>query len=146
VTAAATASGQREIVWVDGDNELFVLAARVKVTLDEGIVLITIPVRCDEVGAASVEVPFAVGAERHPAGMLAATEDRPRGPDAIVDVWGEALIAFAWEVLLSMAFGVADVSGTDDDGAGLIPLALVSSRETLRVATIARHPFDRVKG
>ena len=76
--------------------------------------------------------------------MLVATEDRPRGPAIIVDAWGDALVAFAWDVLLTVATAVADASGNDTDGAGLIPAALTASPDGLRVLTMSRHAFDRI--
>jgi hypothetical protein len=76
--------------------------------------------------------------------MLVATEERPRGPAVIVDAWGDALVAFAWDVLLTVATAVADASGSDKDGAGLIPAALTASPEGLRILTMSRHGFDRI--
>lgn len=145
VTAAGLpASSQTDqVVWSRGDNELLVLLARVRVRLADGIALVRIPVSCDQVPEAVVAVPFAVGDDRRPAGLLAATEDRPRGPQVVVDVWGDALTAFAWQVLLLILTGVARHAGEDTDGAPLVPAGLVASGDGLRILTMARHTFDR---
>jgi hypothetical protein len=143
--AAAAPPDTESLLWRSGDSELLVLASRISVGGDLGTVVVSVPVRCDQSGDAVVEVPFAVGDDEHPAGMLVATEERPRGPVAVVDVWGEALVAFAWNALLTMTTALAAESGTDEDGAGLIPAAIAASTDGLRVLTMARHPFDRVR-
>jgi hypothetical protein len=146
LVAAAANSDQRGVaVWTKDESELVVFTGKVALQLAVGLVLITIPVQCVEAGSAQVQVPFAVGDEKRPAGMFAATEERPRGPAAIVDVWGDALVAFAWKILLTAASGIAAAAGTDADGAGLIPAALTANADGMRVLTMSRHAFDRVK-
>jgi hypothetical protein len=132
------------VVWAEHDRELLVEAARVSVRLGPGVVAVTIPVRCEEVGATAVHVTFAVGDPDRPAGLLAATEERPRGPRLVVELWGEALVAFAWTLLLQVAAHVARAAGTDEDGAGLVPAAVAASPDGIGVLPQARHAFDRV--
>jgi len=76
--------------------------------------------------------------------MICTTEERPRGPAAIVDAWGDALIAFAWRLLLTVAARVAAQSGTDLDRAGLIPAAIRATKDGVVLLPMARHTFDRV--
>jgi hypothetical protein len=152
-TAALAASGLMlesgqtsgdSVVWTQGDRELLVLVAHVRIELGDGVIAVTIPVQCDQAGGAEVHVSFVVGDPKRPAGLFAATEDRPRGPDVVVDLWGDALTAFAWQLVLDVAAGVAAHAGTDADGAGLIPAALAASPDGLSVLPQARHPFDRL--
>lgn len=131
------------VVWRAAGNELLVRFGRTEVRLDEGIVVLQVPVHCDEVTESTVTVAFAVGERRRPAGLLAITEERPRGAALVVEVWGDALTAFAWQVVLSVVAGVAAGAGVDTDGAPLIPAGLSASADELRVLTMARHPFDR---
>ena len=140
---AARQGSASEVVWVQGDSELIVSVGKVAVALEPGLIVITIPVRCDQIDRANIVVPFAVGDAERPAGMIVATEDRPRGPALIVDAWGEALLAFAWDLVMTLTTAVADASGADVDGAGLIPAALTASSDGIRVLTMARHAFDR---
>ena len=108
IVSAKLASGffrptkRTEVVWVDGDSELAVGVAAVGVETTDGLVRVKIPVRCDETGPAAVEVVFAVGSPGRPAGVYASTYRRPVGPALIVDVWGEALVAFAWQTVLGL--------------------------------------------
>jgi hypothetical protein len=131
------------VVWVDGDRELFVLVTEVQVALAPGVVAVTIPVQCDQTGPTRVHVSFAVGSPERPLGMVAATEERPRGPRAVVDVWGDALVAFAWQVVLDVAAGTAAHAGQDTLGAFLLPAAVATTAEGLTVLPQARHGFDQ---
>jgi hypothetical protein len=131
------------VVWTQGDAELAVLVDQVRVTTAPGAAAVDIPVRCDQVPRAMVRVRFAVGSDALPAGLLASTDQRPFGPPEIVDVWGEALIAFAWQIVLTTMTKLADAAGRDVDGAGLIPASLRATDAGIAVLTMARHSFDR---
>src|SRR5262249_29401648 len=100
-------------------------------------------VRCDQVGQATVRVRFALGSDDLPAGLVCTTDQRPFGPAPVVDVWGEALTAFAWQIVLTTAAKLADATGRDVDGAGLIPIGLRGGEPGIGVLTRARHSFDR---
>jgi hypothetical protein len=130
------------VTWVDGDRELYVAVEQVDVRLAPGAVAVTIPVRCDQTGATEVDISFAIGLPDRPLGLVAATEDRPRGPTAVVDVWGDALIALAWQCLLDVASGISAASGSDVAGTPLIASALHSDGKTLSVTPQARFAFD----
>ena len=77
ITAAASQDNPGHLLWVRDTNELLVFTSRVTVTLDDGLVLITVPVSCDQAVEAMIEVPFAVGSKDLPAGLVFATEERP---------------------------------------------------------------------
>jgi hypothetical protein len=145
-SAAGIPAGTRSdtVVWTLGGSELLVIVAKVQVRLDRGIVVVIIPVSCDQTPGAEIEVGFAVGDDSRPAGMLAVTEERPRGPAAVVEIWGEALTGFAWQIMLSVTTGLAGATGEDVDRAPLVPVAVTASPNGLRVQTMARHTFDRV--
>jgi hypothetical protein len=132
------------VVWSDGDSELVVVVAEVRVRLVHGALAVTIPVRCEEIGAADTHVTFAAGSPERPAGLLVATEMRPRGPRLIVDRWGQALIAFAWKLVLDVAAHVAFAAGGDKDGERLVPAVLTTDGKGLTIRPQARHDFDRV--
>ena len=134
-----------DVIWREGDRELRVRAAKVGAAFAPGAIAIAIPVFCDQTGDAEVHVSFAVGGPERPAGLLAATETRPRGPAVIIDAWGDSLVAFAWHALLELVGGVAGEAGRDVDGARLVPASLQARGDTLAVRPMARHPFDRVR-
>jgi hypothetical protein len=142
---AMSPAKNKSVLWVDGDNELLVETSKVDVQFNDGLAVVKIPVRCDQAGRVTVLVPFAIGSSKREAGMLAATETQPRGPEEVTSVWGEALTALAWRSLLQVVTALSAESGQDVDGAGLIPIAMSASENGLSVLTMARHSFDRIR-
>jgi hypothetical protein len=145
--AAKIASGffrptrRTEVLWVDGDSELLVSIDRIEVEVGDGLISIRLPVRCDQTGPTSVTVLFAVGRADFPAGTYASTYRRPQGPELIVDAWGEALVAFAWQIVLTVFVQVAGTAGKDGRGSRLVPGTVVVSDNGLMVFPMARHRF-----
>lgn len=135
-----------QVIWQDADGEVLVHIDQTRVVLFPGLALVALTLETDETGAGQVVVPFAVGSPSSPAGLLAVTEERPRGPQPLVDRWGQEAIAAAWLALLDVAHGLALQSGVDQDGARLIPGAIMIDGSTLAVVPQARHPGDRVAG
>jgi hypothetical protein len=152
VEAAKRAAGffrpttRTEVVWVDGESELAVGIADVRMETGQGVVVVTIPVRSDQTGPTFVHVTFAVGEPGRPAGLHAVTQRRPRGPALIVDTWGDAAVAFAWQVLLDLVTGLAGATGKDARGNRLVPVELEATAEGLELVPMARHRFTGSPG
>lgn len=150
--AARRASGlfrpsrHTEVVWVQGDSELAVSLNGLNVALAEGLIRVTIPVRCDQTGNVTVEVVFAVGSAKDPSGLYASTFRRPIGPAVIVDTWGEALVAFAWQGVLGMVSGIAGAVGKDARGNVMVAAELSADRGVLQIVPMARHRFAGSSG
>lgn len=142
-TALGASAEAPSFLWADGDSELLVHAARTRVTFGDGLVLVSLTVECEQTGRAEVVVAFAVGSDARAAGMVAATETRPRGPAILVDRWGDAITAAAWKALLDSARALSARAGSDADGARLIPGAISARPGGLVVTPQARHVFDR---
>jgi hypothetical protein len=130
-----------ETLWVQGGNELAVALNRVGLQVAEGLVTLQLQVRCDQTGPAAVQVPFVCGSEKQPTGLYTATPRLPNGPQMIVQLWGEALVAFAWHCLLNLVCGAASATGKDLRGNVLVPVDLAASERGLAVQTMARHHF-----
>jgi hypothetical protein len=135
-----------EIVWIDGGNQLAIDIAKLDVRVDEGQIEFTIPVRCDEVGSAAVGVLFAVGSDQSPAGLYAAVSKRPTGPELVLDLWGDALVAFAWQCVLGIASGIAAATGKDARGNLLVPVELLAGARGVGIVPMARHRFAGSSG
>lgn len=150
VVAARRASGltptsrRSEVLWTDADGRLAVGVGGVDVRTGNGLAVVTIPVRCDQTGRESVSVTFAVGDPKQPAGMFAATERIPRGPGLIVDTWGDALVAFAWQILLDIATDVAATVDEDPGGDRLVPAQVTATDEGLEILPMGRHRIGRL--
>lgn len=145
--AARRASGlvrpskRTEVVWVDGDSEIAVDLDGLKVRLGDGLVILSLSVRTDQTGRAEVRVHFACGSPERPAGLYAAAQRRPQGPELIVIAWGDALVAFAWQCLIGIVTGVAGATGKDERGNLLVPVEMVVSKRGMEVFPMARHRF-----
>jgi hypothetical protein len=135
-----------EVVWVQGDSELAVSLIDLDMKLSDGLIVVLIPVRCDQTGAATVEVVFAVGTPNEPAGLYASAYRRPNGPPLIVEAWGEALVAFAWQSVLGMISGIAGATGKDTRGNILVPVELTASDKGIEIVPMARHRFAGSSG
>lgn len=135
-------TGSRDVVWVSGTDELKVATERVTLTCHPGLVVITIPVACDQLPARSrstVDVPLAVGSREQPRGLMMSTLVTPTGPSVVTDVWADSLVAFAWESLLTLVREVARASGHGRDGRALVPLSVAATAERLLVQPMAGH-------
>ena len=134
-------SKRSEVVWVEGGSELAINLAEVNVKPDLGLLRVAIPVRCDQIGSVVIEVLFAVGSPDQPAGLYAAASRRPSGPPVVVETWGDALVAFAWQCVLGLVTGIAGATGKDQRGNLLVPVELAVSQRGVEIVPMARHHF-----
>jgi len=133
------------IAWVDGASQLAIIVAGLDLELEDGQVVVIIPVRCDQ-AEGQVRVTFALGSPDKPRGLYAATERRPRGPQLIVDTWGEPLVAFAWQCLVGLFSGMAAATGKDSRGNLLVPVEVEATSDGLVVVPMGRHRFSGSSG
>jgi hypothetical protein len=141
--APSAAGAPSQVVWADGEHELLVIVAKVRILLQDGFVLVGVPVYTEQTGAVEICVPFAVGGKGAPTGLMIATEKTPRGPALLVERWGDQLIAVAWQALVHFAGGIAGAAGSDDAGQPLIPASLTAGPAGLTVLPQAAHSLDR---
>lgn len=130
-------------VWVEADSELALHAARTRVALSPGILLVGIAVECDQSGPGEVTVPFALGSPELAAGLVMSAPQRPDGPAVVVERWGAVLVAAAYRALLDIVTAVAAAAGVDRDGRPLIPGAVTADARRLTITPQARHGIDR---
>jgi len=135
-----------EVVWVEGESELAVGLDGMQLQFGTGLIALTLRVRCDQTGAAEVRVNFACGEPNRPAGLYAAAQRRPQGPELIVATWGDALVAFAWQCLLELVSGLANATGKDVRGNLLVPVEMVATPRRLEIVPMARHRFSGSSG
>ena len=129
------------VLWQDSGNALLVRIAGVRADLGDGFVELTVPVSCDQTGDAKVTVTFVTGTPDRPAGGIATTEDRPRGPAVIVENWHEQLIAFCWHTLVIATSALSGAVGGDLAGNSLISAGLMVTPKGLAVTPMGRHAF-----
>jgi hypothetical protein len=102
----------KPVLWDDGTSALLVFPDKVRTKMTDRLLTVVIPVATDA-GETEMTVPFAIGNKEVVAGLVAAAPDRPQGDALIADVWGEQLIAFAYELILELADTIAGASGRD---------------------------------
>jgi hypothetical protein len=129
------------VLWQDSGNALLVQLAGVHADLGDGLIELTVPVSCDQTGDAKVFVTFVTGTPDRPTGGIATTEDRPRGPAAIVENWHEQLIAFCWHTLVIATSALSGTVGSDLAGNSLITAGLMATPNGLGVVPMGRHAF-----
>jgi hypothetical protein len=140
VPLAVGAAEEPRVVWQAAGSEVLVHLDATRVVTHEGLVLINLVLETEQTGRADVIVPFAVGSPEQPAGMVVMAERKPRGPAILVDRWGEAIVAAAWQALLDIADAAARASGRDVAGRPLRPGALLADEGGIRVIPQAEHP------
>jgi hypothetical protein len=133
---------RHQVVWEQAGSELLVHLKRTRVAVLDGLVLVGLTVESAETGRTEVTVPFAVGRTDRLAGMVVTTEPVPRGPEVIIDRWGEAITAAAWQILLDVVATLCARIGVDTTGTPLLPGAIVASKGSLRVVPQARHVHE----
>jgi hypothetical protein len=128
----------QDVVWTLGASELLVRTGRLSMALATGLVTLGIPVECDQSDPATVSVPLAVGTTKQVRGLFASTFTTPSGPEAVTAVWADALTAFAYECLITLAQHLAEAVGRDRQGRPLVPAAVAAERGALLVKAMAR--------
>ena len=140
LAATDRSEGQDSVVWDDGVNELIVHASRTKAVIKDGEIRIDIPVAADGLRT-TMQIPFAVGSKERVAGLVVATLSRPAGPPVISQIWGDALLAFAYGSLMDVVASVTGALGHDTRNDRLVPRALIARRGRLTIETQARFRF-----
>ena len=128
-----------EVVWTSGSSELLVHTDRVRLAAALGVLQVGVAVECDQVAEpATVTVSFATGTVENPRGLFLATFERPAGPAPVVAVWADALTAFSWESVVTLANQLAAVAGKDTQGRALVPGAIAATRGAFQVLPMPR--------
>jgi len=142
VRQAAAAPGNR-VVWTSRSGEVLALLGKTRADTRQGIVAVGITLESEETGATELTVPLRVGDGKTEAGLVAAASLLPEGNIRLAQLWGEAVVATAWQALLDVAVTVAAGLGTDQLGEPLRPAALRATDEGLTVVPQAAHVFQR---
>jgi hypothetical protein len=133
------------VLWDTGSDRLLVHVSQSKALLGDGFVDVQLVVQCDQTGFADVTVTLVTASSERPAGFVVATEDRPRGPEIVVNIWGEALVALAWRALVEVARLIATAAGRDQFDRPYVASTVVASPDALVVTPMVPHRFMRIQ-
>lgn len=126
------------VLWRDADDELFLHVSRAALATGERLIVVSIPLYTDQTGETAVVVPFVTNSRQSALGLIAATETKPRGPAAVIDLFGDALVAAAWAALVEAAAAWAGAAGEAAGHGRLAPAGLAATKAALIVSAQGR--------
>ena len=129
------------VLWDDGTSRLLVHLSDAELRCGHGFVDVSLIVECDATQQARVVCTFVTTPPDRPGGFVWATQDRPRGPQPVVQVWGDSLVALCWRALIDVAVGAAGGAGVDPYGRRTIAATVVASPDGLMITPMAPHRF-----
>jgi hypothetical protein len=102
--SAAGAAASPSVVWVDQGDAVLVHLDSVAVRFVGQTALVAIDLESDQTGRTSLVTAFALGADASAgAGLVAVTEEYPRGNALLAARWGAIVRNAAWSALLQLA-------------------------------------------
>jgi len=136
VISAAPAAPPATVVWVDGGDEVLVHLDSLATQIVGSTVLVSLDLETDQTGRATLVVAFAV-AGTDEFGLVAATDELPRGNGLLCARWGTAVRDAAWNALLSLA-------GDHATQRGLAPHGFSVTNGAFHLSAVARVPVGPV--
>ena len=107
--AQPTNAPLQNVIWVDAGDEVLVHLDSVRARVLNGSILISIDLETDQTGRTPLVVVFATGALNDPAGLVAVTDELPRGNAALAGRWGPIVRDAVWSALQGIAADFAAI-------------------------------------
>ncbi|HEX3092199.1 MAG TPA: hypothetical protein VHW72_06230 [Candidatus Angelobacter sp.] len=101
--STAAAPKAAPMIWVDHGDEVLVHFEAMQVRMLDGVVLVSIDLETDQTGRTPLVVSIALGKSSQGAGLLAVTDEYPRGNGILASRWGAILQDAVWASLLGLA-------------------------------------------
>jgi hypothetical protein len=99
-----TAQLSQTIIWVDHGDEVLVHLDSVRTKLLNNHLLVSVDLETDQTGRSPLIVVLAFAASiTDPAGLVATTDEYPRGHGQLAARWGRPLQAAVWASVISLA-------------------------------------------
>ena len=100
---SGSAASSGKVIWVDGGDEVLVHLDSTQVRLLDRALIVSVDLETDQTGRTPLVVAFALGNAGDPAGLVATTDELPRGNGQLAARWGRALQAAVWSMLLGIS-------------------------------------------
>jgi hypothetical protein len=97
------AAAQKAVIWVDRGDEVLVHLDSVRVKIADRLLLMSVDLETDQTGRTPLIAAFALGDDKDPAGLVAVTDDLPRGNGVLASRWGKILQEALWAVPATQA-------------------------------------------
>ena len=91
------------VVWVEKGDEVLVHLESTQVRLQNGCLLVSVDLETDQTGRQPLVMAFSLSNGTDGAGLIATTDELPRGNGMLAARWGEALQSSVWASLLKMS-------------------------------------------
>ena len=92
------------VIWIDAGSEVLAHLDSIETRLLTGTLLVSIDLETDQTGRSPLIVALHLSADPNdPAGLVATTDEYPRGDGRLASRWGRHLQAAVWASLLSIA-------------------------------------------
>lgn len=91
------------VVWVEKGDEVLVHLESTQVRLQSGCLLISVDLETDQTGRQPLVMAFSVSNGADGGGLIASTDELPRGNGLLAARWGASLQAAVWASVLQMA-------------------------------------------
>ena len=101
-SSPATGATPSRVIWVDAGCEVIVHLDSLTTQIASSCVLVSIDLETDQTGRTPLVVAFSLGQDQN-GGLIAATDEFPRGNGTLAARWGVPLQQAAWNALLSLA-------------------------------------------
>lgn len=98
-----SASPPSQVIWVDNGDEVLVHLDSTKAQIQQQTLLVSVDLETDQTGRQPLVVVLALGDGTDGAGLIATTDELPRGNALLAARWGQALQASVWAVLMQLA-------------------------------------------
>lgn len=137
LTGGSSSTPPAKVIWIDHGNEVLVHLDSTAVQIFDRVVLVSVDLETDQTGRTPLVCAFAVGGPGELGGLIATTDDLPRGLGSLASCWGRQLQSAVWSSLMGLA---------NDHAAerNLTPRGLAASAGTLHLT--AGQAFTKVGG
>lgn len=101
-------SNVQAVVWVDRGDEVLVHLDSIRTQIRDRLLLVSVDLETDQTGRTPLVAVFAMGNVDDPGGLIAVTDELPRGNGMLASRWGKILQEALWASLLGIALDHAN--------------------------------------
>jgi len=99
---APDAPKQGPVIWVDQGDEVLVHLESTQVRMQDGSLIVSVDLETDQTGRQPLVMAFSVSNSADASGLIATTDDLPRGNGLLAARWGHVLQTAMWTSILNM--------------------------------------------
>ena len=102
VPLVADGAPPNQVIWIDHGNEVLVHLDSTTVRILDRMLLVSVDLETDQTGRTPLVCSFAVSGVGELGGLVATTDDIPRGSGVLASTWGRQLQSAVWSSLMSL--------------------------------------------